>query len=126
MVTQPSAVAPAGDMHIRVSWQDPKVSSVTDEMFRPPIHRTASAVLDRSIFSRTFPITAARVAERKNISRFRAHLEKAKDLIQLRQVPVVREDPDPTFGSKGGKCLLLRPEVKLDGAFDRSELGRQY
>lgn len=81
-------------------------------MFRPPILRTASAVLDRSLFTKIFPIAAARVADHKLISPLRTKLDKSKELLRLDRVSAVRDDPDPTFGAKGGKCLLLRPEVK--------------
>lgn len=86
-------------------------------MFRPPIHRTASALLDRALFSKTIPIAAARVAENKFISRCRIQLEKSKDLLRVERVASVRDDPDPVLAKKGVKCLLLNPEVKHDGMF---------
>jgi tRNA (guanine37-N1)-methyltransferase len=84
-------------------------------LFRPPIHRSAAAALDRALFSKTILIAAARIADRKQISRCRAELEKSRDLLRLERISSVRDDPDPTFASKGGKCLLLQPEVKVDG-----------
>lgn len=81
-------------------------------MFRPPILRSATAVLDRSLFSQTFPIAAARIADHKLISPYRGKLEKSKELLKLDRVSVVRNDPDQELAAKGGKCLLLKPEVK--------------
>ncbi|KAH7370623.1 guanine-N(1)--methyltransferase-like protein [Rhexocercosporidium sp. MPI-PUGE-AT-0058] len=84
----------------------------TMSLFRPPIVRSASAALDRALFSKTIPIAAARVANLKNLSRFRQQLDKSKELMQLERVMNVRPDPDPVLAEKGGKCLLLKPEVK--------------
>lgn len=97
--------------------QDTQDSYESAEMalFRPPIHRSAAAVLDRALFSKTIPIAAARVTDRKQISRCRTQLDKSRELLHLERLPVVRDDPDPVLASKGGKCLLLKPEVKPDG-----------
>lgn len=87
-------------------------------MFRPPIHRSASAILDRALFSKTVPIAAARVFENKSISQFRSQLDHVRDLLRIERISVVRDDPDPLIAAKGGKCLLLDPKVKQDGTFD--------
>jgi tRNA (guanine37-N1)-methyltransferase len=84
-------------------------------MFRPPIVRSASAILDRALFSKTYPIAAARIPDKKLISKSRGMLEKSKDLLRLERVTSVREDPDPELAKAGAKCLLLKPEVKADG-----------
>ena len=84
-------------------------------MFRPPIQRSAAAVLDRALFSKTIPIAAARVTDKKQISRCRTQLDKSRELLRLERLMIVRDDPDPILASKGGKCLLLKPEVKPDG-----------
>lgn len=60
-------------------------------------------------------MAAARVSNVKNLSRFRQQLEKSKELMQLERVMNVRPDPDPVLAGKGGKCLLLKPEVKPEG-----------
>lgn len=80
--------------------------------------RSASAALNRALFSKTIPIAAARVANLKNLSRFRQQLDKSKELMQLERVMNVRPDPDPVLAEKGGKCLLLKPEVKPEGVCD--------
>jgi tRNA (guanine37-N1)-methyltransferase len=84
-------------------------------LFRPPIVRSAGAVLDRSLFVKTIPITAARISNQKDISRCRAQLEKSRELLQLERLANIRKDPDPSLASKGGKCFLLKPEVKPEG-----------
>lgn len=84
-------------------------------LFRPPIQRSAAAVLDRALFSKTIPIAAARVTDKKQISRCRTQLDKSRELLRLERLMIVRDDPDPILASKGGKCLLLKPEVKPDG-----------
>jgi len=97
-------------------------SSDPMSLFRPPIIRSAGAILDRSLFTKRVPIAAARVLDVKNISRFRAQLEKSKDALRLERLINVRPDPDPALASKGGKCLLLKPEVKPEGIYN-TELG---
>ncbi|KAI9743494.1 MAG: tRNA(m(1)G37)methyltransferase [Claussenomyces sp. TS43310] len=113
--------------------EESRDSAAIEEMFRPPIHRAASTVLDRGLFSKTIPIAAARIADRKKISKYRTELEKARDLLRLERLQAVTEDPDPLIASKGGKCLLLAPDVKvndpgtwsriLQAAVEEKELG---
>jgi hypothetical protein len=84
-------------------------------LFRPPIVRSASATLNRALFSKTIPIAAARVANSKNISRFRKLLEKSGELVKLERTTNIQLDPDPALAQKGGKCMLLKPEIKPEG-----------
>ncbi|PQE07037.1 putative MET-10 protein [Rutstroemia sp. NJR-2017a BBW] len=85
-------------------------------IFRPPIVRSAaSGILDRSLFSKTIPLSAARIANNKNITKCRSQMQKSKELLLLERISNVRPDPDPQLAEKGGKCLLLKPEVKHDG-----------
>lgn len=84
-------------------------------LFRPPIVRSAGAKLDRSLFTKQIPIAAARILDNKNISKYRTQLEKAQDLLKLDRLGSVRSDPDASLASRGGKCLLLKPEVKPGG-----------
>lgn len=88
-------------------------------LFRPPIHRSATAVLDRALFSRTIPVAAARVPDKKQISKFRTQLDKSRELLHVERQSSVRADPDPILALKGGKCLLLMPGVKVDGGLNR-------
>jgi hypothetical protein len=71
--------------------------------------------LDRSLFTKKIPIAAARILDNKNISKYRTQLETAKDILKLDRLGTVRSDPDESLASKGGKCLLLKPEVKPGG-----------
>src|ERR1700709_1937325 len=84
-------------------------------LFRPPIVRSAGAILDRSLFAKTVPIAAARIFSNKNISRFRAQLGSSKEILVLERFANVRSDPDSALASKGIKCILLNPEVKVGG-----------
>ena len=86
-------------------------------LFRPPIVRSAGAALDRSLFTKKFPLAAARVLDNKNISKYRGQLEKAKDILKLERLGSVRSDPDESLASKGGRCLLLKPEVQRGGTY---------
>ncbi|TVY73515.1 tRNA (guanine(37)-N1)-methyltransferase [Lachnellula suecica] len=83
-------------------------------LFRPPIVRSATAALDRSLFSKTIPIAAARVLDVKKVSQLRTQLGKSNELLRLERFQGVQLDPDPARASKGGKCLLLQPEVKAE------------
>lgn len=85
-----------------------------DTMFRPPVNR-AMRTLDRSFFQKTFPISAARVANNKDISLVRKALEKSKDVLSAPRLQSVQADPLPELASKGRKCVLLRPDVRHDG-----------
>lgn len=84
-------------------------------LFRPPIVRSATAALDRSLFSKTIPISAARIANPRNIAKTRTLLQKTQELLALERLINVRPDPDASLAAKGGKCLLLKPEVKAGG-----------
>jgi hypothetical protein len=71
--------------------------------------------LNRALFSKTIPIAAARIANPKNISRFRKLLEKSGELAKLERITNIQLDPDPALAQKGGKCMLLKPEIKPEG-----------
>lgn len=83
---------------------------------RPPINR-AMRTLDRSFFKSTVSISAARVFQNKYISQCRAELIKSKDITQLDRLDPIRQvDALSDFAKSGQKCLLLRSEIKHDGA----------
>lgn len=90
-------------------------SSEAMSLFRPPIVRSASAVLDRSLFSKTIPISAARIANNKLISKYRTAFDQTGDILRLERLVNIQQDPDPALRAKGGKCMLLKPEVKHEG-----------
>ena len=79
-------------------------------MFRPPVNR-AMRVLDRSFFQKSIPISAARIRDNKQISKYRAEL--GHDTLRLDRMLIVRHVRDPE--GQEAKALLLRPEVKQDG-----------
>ncbi|CAO2656786.1 Nn.00g055890.m01.CDS01 [Neocucurbitaria sp. VM-36] len=80
------------------------------DMFAPPINR-AMKVLDRSFFQRTIPTSAARIFNPKDISRCRKELTSSRDTLPNNRVDPIRPDPEQERAQRGGKCLLLRPEV---------------
>ncbi|KAF1997498.1 guanine(37)-N1-methyltransferase [Amniculicola lignicola CBS 123094] len=83
----------------------------SDDMFAPPVNR-AMRVLDRGFFQKTIPAAAARIFDRKDISRCRDELHKSRDVDGSKaRIKPVWEDPDAERAKAGGKCLLLRPEV---------------
>ncbi|KAL9127211.1 MAG: hypothetical protein Q9217_003867 [Psora testacea] len=89
----------------------PSITQDSSEMFRPPINRVMRA-LDRSFFGKNIPISAAKVRDRKNVSRLRSDLQK--DLLNLERMQSVQNVRN-TQGEVG-KALLLRPEIRLDDA----------
>ena len=79
-------------------------------MFRPPINR-AMRVLDRSFFQKSIPISAARIRDNKQISKYRTEL--GHDLLKLDRMHSIRSVRDSE--GQESKALLLRPEVRQDG-----------
>lgn len=87
-------------------------SPPTQTMFRPPINR-AMRTLDRSFFQTTVSLSAARVRDNFNISKYRSELGPL--LLNLERVSSVRSVRDA--GGVEGKALLLRPGVRVDGVY---------
>ena len=81
-------------------------------MFRPPL-ASGMKVLDRSFFRKTIQVKAARVFNNKNISLIRTQFEKSKDILREERIASVVADPDENLARIGRKCVLLRPEVRL-------------
>ncbi|RKF53487.1 tRNA -methyltransferase [Golovinomyces cichoracearum] len=81
-------------------------------VFRPPLVRSATTVFDRSLFSKAVPVAAARIKDPKDIGRFRSELCKTREILKLERFLNVRPDPDPEVAAKGGKCVILDPQVK--------------
>lgn len=86
----------------------------TETMFRPPVNRSMR-ILDRSFFKKEIPLSAARISNNEHISSVRKDLERSKDLLVAERIGQVQPDPDPGLAAKRKKCLLLKPEIKLDG-----------
>ena len=79
-------------------------------MFRPPINRAMRA-LDRSFFQKSILLSAARIRDKKQISKYRSEL--SHDLLKLDRMQAVRSVKDSE--GQETKALLLRPGVKQDG-----------
>lgn len=84
-------------------------------MFRPPINRAMRA-LDRSFFQKSIPLSAAKIRDNKQISKYRTEL--GPDLLRLERMQTVRSVRDPE-GGQAAKALLLRPEVRPDGKYKK-------
>lgn len=84
-----------------------------NSLFRAPAARGIKK-LDTSLFSKVLPTTAAAVRDNKLLSKYRKHLEKSDELLRLRTISPIVEDPSPT-AAKGQKCLLLAAELKRSG-----------
>lgn len=76
----------------------------------------AMKTLDRSIFSKTLPVTAALVRDNKLLSKYRKDLEKTREILQLEKLSPVMPASDPSLAKQGRKCLLLSPNVEASGA----------
>lgn len=74
--------------------------------------------LDRSFFQKSIPLSAARIRDNKQISRYRTEL--GHDLLKLDRMPAVRSVWDSN--GQEAKALLLRPEVKPNGNTASSSL----
>lgn len=90
--------------------------------FSPPVLRSATTILDRSLFSQAFPLAAARVYDPKNLSRYRNELAKSREILKLERFLNIRPDPDPEIAARGGKCVLLAPQVKPEDPTSWSKL----
>jgi tRNA (guanine37-N1)-methyltransferase len=86
----------------------------SNDMFAAPVNR-AMKVLDRSFFQKTIPTSAARIFSPKDISRCRKELTASRDTLPNNRVDPIRVDADTERAQKGGKCLVLRPEVVHNG-----------
>ena len=71
-------------------------------LFLPPLNRSMR-VLDRSLFQKTIPTSAARVFNPRDISSVQKAC--AADLLRVRRVQLMPSDPD----NAGRKLLVLRP-----------------
>ncbi|KAG9245551.1 putative undecaprenyl pyrophosphate protein [Calycina marina] len=93
-------------------------------IFRPSIVRTSGAALDRAIFNKTIPVAAARVFEPKNINKYVKALQSSRDIVGLDRLKPTILDPDSSYARKGGKCILLRPQIKPEGISNPSTWGK--
>lgn len=87
-------------------------------VIRPPVIRSALGVLDRSLFSKLINLSAAAIADKKNISVWKQKLQKDCTLLVQDRIPGVVPHPDEDLAAKGTKCLLLDPKIKAGGNAD--------
>ncbi|KAL8768721.1 MAG: hypothetical protein Q9209_005139 [Squamulea sp. 1 TL-2023] len=80
-------------------------------MFRPPINR-AMRTLDRSFFRKDVNLIAACVMDSKQIATCRKELHD--DIIKLERLPPIRSAPLNISADKDTKCLLLKPDTRLE------------
>lgn len=85
-----------------------------EDMFKPPIVRNIGSSLNKSLFTKRIPLTAARIHNPKRISETRQILTRTKELLRVDRISSVVEDPDVDLRTLGRKCLLLQPQVKVD------------
>lgn len=82
--------------------------------FLPPVN-LAMTTLDRSLFQKTFPITAAHVFDKKNIGRV---MERCKsDLLRSGNatVKIVVVEGEKKEGSSSRMLVRMKPTVKHNG-----------
>lgn len=84
-------------------------------LFRAPAAARAAKTLDRTLFSRTLPTSAACVRENKLISRYRKQLERTREVLALDKFDPVAAHPDAALAAQGRKCLVLKPDVQVAG-----------
>lgn len=84
------------------------------EMFRPPsLTLPTLKTLDRALFTKTIPLSCARINDLKSISKYRAAFLKSRDLLRVERIGAVVDDPDAEIARRGGKCLLLDSKVQV-------------
>ncbi|KAG5976026.1 tRNA(m(1)G37)methyltransferase [Claviceps digitariae] len=86
-------------------------SELEMNLFRAPAAR-ALKTLDRSLFLRNLPTSAACVREKKLISKYRKQLERTKEILLLDKLDPIAADPDDALAARGLKCLILKPNIK--------------
>lgn len=80
--------------------------------FLPPVN-LAMTTLDRSLFQKTFPITAAHVFDEKNIKKV---LEGCKsDILRSGNATVRLVVTEQEEGSRKKVLVRMKPDVKHDG-----------
>ncbi|KAH7326511.1 Met-10+ like-protein-domain-containing protein [Stachybotrys elegans] len=93
--------------------------------FRAPAAARAAKTLDRTLFARVLPASAACLRETKTISKYRKELEKTGELLALDKFSPIVPDPDASLAAKGARCLVLKPEVKPSAPETWSSVLRQ-
>ncbi|KAI4141536.1 MAG: hypothetical protein L6R39_005289 [Caloplaca ligustica] len=89
----------------------------SSDMFRPPVNR-AMRTLDRSFFKKEATLASACVLDRKKIALCQKELYK--DILKLERLPPIRPVPPNLNLDSSVRCLLLKPEVRIDDEFSWS------
>ena len=84
--------------------------NIPGDMIRPPVNR-AMRVLDRSFFKKNVLLSAARVNDRKQISKIRMDL--GLDVFRVGRMQSVQSIRSPQ--GEESKAVLLHPRIKTDG-----------
>ncbi|CAK7269415.1 tRNA(m(1)G37)methyltransferase [Sporothrix epigloea] len=105
-------------------------------IFRPPVLRTAaltaSATLNKALFTNTFEIAAVPVNDNRLITKYQKALTASREILRIDRVAsvadvpvVVASDAASSKPAPRTKCLLLRPGVKPASPETWSEVIRQ-
>ncbi|KAL8730654.1 MAG: hypothetical protein Q9166_003967 [cf. Caloplaca sp. 2 TL-2023] len=89
----------------------PEQTNPLADMFRPPVNR-AMRTLDRAFFQKDVNLAAACVLDSKRIATCRKELHN--DILKLERLPPIRSVPANISADKNTKCLLLKPDTKID------------
>jgi tRNA (guanine37-N1)-methyltransferase len=94
-----------------------KIYEVDGDMivFRCPIVRTGTAVLNRALFNKSLPIAAAALKDNRLITKYRKPLEAGREILYADRISPIASHPDKELAKQGRKCLLLNPSVKPEG-----------
>lgn len=84
--------------------------NIPADMIRPPINR-AMRVLDRSFFKKNVTLSAAKVLDRKQISKIRTEL--GHDVLRIGRMQSVQSIRSPA--GEESKAVLLHPRIKSIG-----------
>jgi hypothetical protein len=84
--------------------------NIPADMIRPPVNR-AMRVLDRSFFRKNVLLSAARINDRKQISKIRVDL--GHDVLRVGRMQSVQSIRSPQ--GEESKAVLLHPRIKSDG-----------
>ncbi|CAK7566098.1 MAG: tRNA(m(1)G37)methyltransferase [Sporothrix epigloea] len=99
-------------------------SCATSDMsiFKPPILRTAalsaSATLNKALFTSTFEIAAVRINDNRLITKYQKALTASREILRIERIASVADVPAVAAGEAASakplprsKCLLLRPGI---------------
>ncbi|KAL8709268.1 MAG: hypothetical protein Q9220_006011 [cf. Caloplaca sp. 1 TL-2023] len=68
--------------------------------------------LDRSFFRKDIKIAAAYVLDTKQISAFQREL--SNEILKIDRIPPIRPAPSHIASDNGSKCIILKPDIRVD------------